>query len=442
MRDIVADSDGSFLARPPHAPKVDEAIEFLRAGAKPRAAWSSGLELELIGFDHSGLRRISPAQVRSTLEKLCPDPALWELEGEDIVAVGLPSGRITLEPGGQIEFSGSAHGTIPRIEADLRGYVDQLVGVGRSLGIDFLAVGFDPLRRLDEQRWIQKLRYDVMRPYLHQRGARAWDMMTRTASIQTSIDYCDDEDLGKKFVLGNRLGPIVAAMFANSPFADGAVTGRKSERYAAWLETDADRSGVHSSAVMPEFSLAAFVERVFATPLIFVNRGGSVETGAGRTLRQVEDATISDFADALSTIFTEARIRPGYVEMRSADCASIHDALAIIALWKGLTWDAATLNAALELAPALDAQEFVELQGDIATRALGARSVGVDVLAVARAAGALAEHGLNRVAPDEVRYLAPLLSRLHDGVAPADIILRDSGGDVRRAMALWLVGRS
>jgi len=128
--------------------------------------------------------------------------------------------------------------------------------------------------------------------------------------------------------------------------------------------------------------------------------------------------------------------------MRSADCASIHDALAVIALWKGLTWDAATLNAALELAPSLDAQEFVELQGDIATRALDARSVGVDVLAVARAAGTLAEHGLKRVAPDEVRYLEPLLSRLNDGVAPADIILRDSGGDVRRAMALWLVGRS
>lgn len=418
---------------------MDEAVEFLRAGAKPRAAWSSGLELELIGFDHSSLQRITPEQVRCTLEKFCPDPALQEHESDNIVAVALPSGRITLEPGGQIEFSGSAHRTLREIETDLHGYLHDLVAAGLSLGIDFLAVGFDPLRRLDEQHWIQKSRYDVMRPYLRARGPRAWDMMTRTASVQTSIDYSDDVDLGKKFVLGNRLGPIVAAMFANSPFADGVATGRKSERYAAWLETDADRSGVHSSAVMPTFSLAAFVERVFATPLIFVNHGGRVQAGAGKTVRDIDNATISDFADALSTIFTEARIRPGYVEMRSADCGSTADVLAVIALWKGLTWDAATLDAAIDIAPMLDAREFVELQGDIATRALEARSAGVDVLAIARAAGALASQGIARTAPDEAKYLEPLLARLHDGVAPADIILRDSGGDVRRAMALWLV---
>jgi len=332
-----------------------------------------------------------------------------------------------------------ARATLHEIELDVRGYLAELVAAGRSLGIDFLATGFDPLRRLDEQRWIKKLRYDVMRPYLQARGARAWDMMTRTASVQTSIDYCDDADLGKKFVLGNRLGPIVAAMFANSPFADGAVTGRKSERYAAWLETDADRSGVHSSALTPKFSLDAFVERVFATPLIFINRGGSVETGAGRTVRDIADATISDFADALSTIFTEARIRPGYVEMRSADCGSPADALAVIALWKGLTWDAPTLDAAIELAPMLDAQGFVDLQGDIATRALDARAAGIDVLASARAACALANQGLARVAPDEAKYLAPLAERLQDGITPAYIVLRDSGGDVRRAMDRWRV---
>src|SRR4029077_9629384 len=110
------------------------------------------------------------------------------------------------------------------------------------------------------------------------------------------------------------------------------------------------------------------------------------------------------------------------------------------ALWKGLTWDASTLDAALELAPFLGPGDFIDLQQDIATRALQARSSGVDVLSIAREAGRLAAHGLTRVAPDELRYLDRLLSRLDDGVAPADIILRDSGGDVRRAMAAWVVG--
>jgi gamma-glutamylcysteine synthetase len=111
-------------------------------------------------------------------------------------------------------------------------------------------------------------------------------------------------------------------------------------------------------------------------------------------------------------------------------------------LWKGLTWDAPTLDAAIELAPMLDVQGFVDLQGDIATRALDARAAGIDVLASARAACALANQGLARVAPDEAKYLAPLAERLQDGITPADIVLRDSGGDVRRAMAAWVVSRS
>jgi len=399
---------------------VDAAAEFLRAGAKPRAAWSSGLELELIGYTVPDSQRISPAQVRSVLERLAPDPSKWELEGDDIVAVSLPAGRITLEPGGQIEFSGNARATLHEIEDDLRAYLADLVAIGDELGLYFLAIGFDPLRRLDEQKWIHKRRYTVMKPYLHSRGVRAWDMMTRTASIQTSIDYSDEIDLGKKFVLGNRLGPIVAAMFANSPFADGVATGRKSERYAAWLETDPDRSGVHSSALAPIFSLEAFVERVFSTPLIFVDRDGHFEPGGGRTMRKLRDATLSDFTDVLSTIFTEARIRPGYVEMRSADCGPAEDALALIAFWKGLTWDSAALDAALDLAPALSAQKFIGLQHDIATRALGASGDGVDVLALARDAAKLSMKGLELVAPDEARYLDPLRRRLEDGQSPAD----------------------
>jgi gamma-glutamylcysteine synthetase len=111
MRDIVADSDDSFLARPLHVPSVDAAVAFLRNGFKPRSAWSSGLELELIGFDGATQARIAPAQVRAVLERLCPVPAHWEREGDDVVAVTISSGRITLEPGGQIEYSGSTRQT-------------------------------------------------------------------------------------------------------------------------------------------------------------------------------------------------------------------------------------------------------------------------------------------------------------------------------------------
>jgi glutamate--cysteine ligase len=440
MRDILADYSAPFLGQPLHAPGFDAVVQYLRAGAKPRSAWASGLELELIGYEDGSLERIGPQRVREVLERLCPDPADWEREDGAITAASLSYGRITLEPGGQIEFSGLARASLGETARDLDKYLRALGDVAQSLGLLFLAVGFDPLRRLDEQRWISKQRYSVMRPYLESRGARAWDMMTRTASIQTSIDFCDEIDLGKKFTLGNRLGPIVAAMFANSPFAEGRLSGWKSTRYAAWLETDPDRCGVHSSALATEFSLGGFVDRVLATPLIFLQRDGDTVAGAGRRLSDIPGATVADFADLLSTVFTEARIRPGYVEMRSADSGGLEDALACMALWKGLTYDTHALDDALAIAPSLCADGFVRLQTDVARRALQADAEGVDVLNVAREAAALASEALARIAPEEVPYLDPLMQRVEDGVTRADITLRDSGGDVRRALSTWRVG--
>ena len=127
----------------------------------------------------------------------------------------------------------------------------------------FLAVGFDPLRTLDEQRWFPKPRYEVMRPYLASRGARAWDMMTRTCSVQTNLDYGSPEDLCKKFLVGNRLAPIVTAIFANSPFEDGRPSGYKSTRAAAWLDTDPDRAGTRAARA-PRRLLARRLRRLRA----------------------------------------------------------------------------------------------------------------------------------------------------------------------------------
>ena len=74
-----------------------------------------------------------------------------------------------------------------------------------------------------------------------QEGCRLLDEFT---SGKTLVDYESEADLAAKFLVGNRLGPVVAAIFANSPLEAGTLSGFKSRRYAAWLETDRDRTGV------------------------------------------------------------------------------------------------------------------------------------------------------------------------------------------------------
>ncbi len=417
----------------PDALDLDAACAYIQRNAKPRSQWRIGLEYELIGFEERTLERINHARVQELLRSLSARHGVPSLEDGSIIALRMPYGDVTLEPGGQIEFSGFPEATLADNERGLQRFIADLHEHASERGMFFVALGFDPLRNLDEQSWIEKRRYRIMRPYLRGRGGHAWDMMTRTASMQVSVDYSDEQDLGRKFVLGNRLGPIIAAMFANSPFAGGVETGLKSTRYAVWLDTDPDRTGPGPLSLATAFDLREHVKAVLDIPTFYLERDGELLPHAGQRLTEIDDARIGDFRALLSMVFTEARIRE-YVEMRSADGGSPRDALALIALWKGLTYDSNALDEALELAPRLDRAGFRSLQMAVARDALAARCEGVDVLVTARELVALATAGLSRIAPADMCRLDALAQNVADGVSPADILIKDSNFDVARAI--------
>ena len=135
-----------------------------------------------------------------------------------------------------------------------------------------------------------------------------------------------------------------------------------------------------------------------------------------------------DWADHLTTIFTDARLKQ-HIELRSADAGDLETTLAIQALWKGLLYDDDSLDAALGLAPRLDAAGAHALRELVARDALAARRDDVDVLGLAREVVRLAVEGLKRVAPGEAAYLDVLVARVvEEGVCPADILLRNFEG--------------
>ncbi|MBV8262367.1 MAG: hypothetical protein JOY87_00915 [Candidatus Eremiobacteraeota bacterium] len=422
----------------PGALDLDSACAYIQAHAKPIAQWRHGLEYELIGFDRDTNERIDPATVQQLLQAMCTRGGIPHVEEANIISVRLPYGELTLEPGGQIEFSGFPERTIADVKNEMRRFLADLHEQAEALGAYFIGLGFDPLRSLEEQHWIAKRRYRIMRPYLRQRGGYGWDMMTRTAAIQVSLDYSDLGDLGRKYVLGNRLGPIVAAMFANSPFAGGVTTGLLSTRYAVWLDTDPDRTGPGPLSLSDQFDVRDLAAALLDVPVFYVIRSGELVACAGLRLTDIEDARVEDFRDLLSMVFTEARVRE-YVEMRSADSGSPQMALALLALWKGLTYDSCALTQALEVAPHLDQAAYRSLQMAVARHGLRAHCEGVDVLRIARDVVALARESLGRIAPPEVAHLDMLAQHVADGVTPADLLLAISKGDVYRAMQAAIV---
>ncbi len=141
-----------------------------------------------------------------------------------------------------------------------------------------------------------------------------------------------------------------------------------------------------------------------------------------------------DWADHLTTIFTDARLKQ-HVELRSADACDLEYSLALQALWKGLLYDEASLDEALRLAPRLRAADAALLRERVARDGLDAKCEGVDVLRLAREIVGLAAEGLKRVAPDETGYLDILVERVvGEGVCPADILLRNWEGSWHGSM--------
>jgi glutamate--cysteine ligase len=422
--------------------------ENLRRGAKPPAEWMCGIEFELFGYDTRGggdPARLAPSQVQGVLTGFAPSSDDLVYEGRTIVEVNAGQmNRLTVEPGGQIEFSGAPQRRLCDVEREVKRYLARLREIAEAESFVFLAAGFDPLCSIDEQRWFPKMRYDVMRPYLATRGARAWDMMTRTCSVQANLDYGAEDDLARKFLVGNRLAPITTAIFANSPFESGRLSGYKSTRAAAWLSTDADRTGISPPALGEQsFSPAAFIRYALDVPMIFAQRDGSyTDAPAGMKFRDflargcpTLAPVFGDWADHLTTIFTDARLKQ-HLELRTADGGSLAHALAFQAYWKGLLYCPETLDHALRLAPNLNAVDALELRAAVARDALGARAAGVDVLALAKESIALAVAGLRGVAPEEVPYLDVLCEQVvTDELSPADILLRNWHGSWHGSMA-------
>ena len=84
-----------------------------------------------------------------------------------------------------------------------------------------------------------------MARYMPKVGTRGLDMMFRTSTVQANLDFADEADMVAKLRVGLALQPTITALFANSPFTDGALNGFLSARSEIWRR---HRRGAHRHA--------------------------------------------------------------------------------------------------------------------------------------------------------------------------------------------------
>src|SRR5437588_12708678 len=103
-------------------------VENLLRGEKPRAEWMCGVEFELFGYDRArSFERISSEQVERVLAGFAPSSNDLVHEGGTLVEVNDGQmNRLTVEPGGQVEFSGAPQRGLADVERELRRYLSRL----------------------------------------------------------------------------------------------------------------------------------------------------------------------------------------------------------------------------------------------------------------------------------------------------------------------------
>ncbi len=273
--------------------------------------------------------------------------------GDDPLSWTLPAGgRISFEPGGQIEVSSAPSDSASTLIRDLQCTAQLLAGAFASKGISLDAVGVDPYNDIaDIPLQLHRSRYARMTDYFNSIGPSGIKMMRQTASLQINVEAGPNPH--ERWSVLNAIAPYVTAIFANSPRYAGNATGHKSYRAHLWRTLDKSRTGLPVDTANPEGGYFDFALGAGAMMRADIEGYDSFDAWA-----RDGNPTIEDWELHLSTLFPEVRSRR-YFELRSADAIATEWLAAPIAFVAALVYDDGAAHSASDLlaverAPSLD----------------------------------------------------------------------------------------
>ena len=428
----------------------EQLAEYLAEGCKPKDKWRIGTEHEKFGYCKDTLKPLpydGDRSVKAVLTAL-RDTYNWApvLEGDNIIGLEKDGANVSLEPGGQLELSGAPLETIHQTCDEVNEHLREVKDVADKIGVGFIGLGAAPIWTHEQMDMMPKGRYKLMTNYMGRVGTHGTEMMYRTCTVQVNLDFGSEADMVQKLRVALALQPVATALFANSPFFEGKPNGHKSWRSRIWRDLDPARTGMLPWVFEDGMGFERWADWVLDVPMYFVYRDGKYIDALGQSFRDFlkgelpalpgEMPTLSDWADHLTTVFPEARIKQ-FIEMRGADGGPWRRLCALPAFWVGLTYDQEALDAAWDLVKDWDADTREALRVAASVDGLQAKVGNISMHDIAREAVAISETGLrNRAKPgaggmlaDETHFLNALKETVETGKTPADELLDRYNGD-------------
>jgi glutamate--cysteine ligase len=322
-------------------PLTEEAAEFYVHGTVFKTGPPGRVGVELEWLVHDVDRPDDPVHAQRLTQVLTDpfDPPL--------------SGRLTIEPGGQLELS-SPPAPLAECLAKTMSDLARLRGRLASAGLALDGVGLDPRR--PPVRTVRSPRYAAMERHFDVLGPEGRLMMCSTASVQVCLDAgADEADVASRWHALHGWLPVLLALFAHSPLAGGRLTGWRSTRARLWSSIDPSRTRAPAGADPRE----AYARWALDAQLLAVRRRVGPWSAppditfrdwlGGRTPAHLGVPTLDDLDFHLSTLFPPVRPR-GYLELRAIDAQPGDDWRVVTALVAALLDDPGARDQASEAA--------------------------------------------------------------------------------------------
>lgn len=422
---------------------ADYLTRLLRSEAKRSNELRIGLEIERIGFwpDGMGLRyragngfgrnvRPGAEHLLSELAKKNGWPPVSSPSGDPIGLI-TPFGKVSLEPGSQLEFSTDASSSLHSVMEKALEFEEAVEKITCGWGLRWPGIGVNPTNRVDEIDVIPAPRYEVMTEYLARRGNLATSMMRLTSSVQINLDYTSEEEGIEMLRTALAVAPVSYALFANSPIFEGKPTGYLSYRGVIWRDTDGDRTGCLPEAFQEGFDFSDYAGLVWRCPLMYAQKiNGEVIAAKGTTLMAIARGALPDVEpdqanqmSAVRQLFFEARLKPGYVEVRSVDGQNPSYRYAAAAFWMGVLYSKDARRLALDRLGDLTPEQRDGLVVSATQVGMKASLGGLKLKEVAGELLHESRCSLKARGLGEEKFLEPLEENFKRGICPADDIL-------------------
>lgn len=330
--------------------KKDKIVAYIKSGESQKENFKMGLEMEhfvidkdkLFSYDYFGQKGVG-----DTLRKL--NHMGFEVTNEEegyILGLRKADIAVNLEPAGQFELAIDAKKNIKDLDESYKKIMKEIIPIFEEKNQYLETLGYHPKSKIMDLNIIPKDRYRYMQKYFKEfAGKYSLNMMRGSASVQSAIDYYNEEDFKKKFFVANALSAFMYTLYDNAYIFEGEVYEKRNLRQEIWEYCDKNRTGVYDFAFDEDMGYEKYAEKILNTDIIFVNENGKDIYKADTKFEKIMDEDFSDemIFHALSIVFPDVRAKK-YLEIRMPDAVPYPYNISFPALLKGLFYNEENLN--------------------------------------------------------------------------------------------------